>query len=75
MNLLKQFQDLIGKETLGIATLEQERAPNYWQAQTEAGAIIYINGEGKAGDKIFYDWHTLKIIGRAPKINFTDIPL
>lgn len=75
MNLLKQFRSLLPQDSLGVATLEIERSPNYWRARSEAGVILFLTGEGKQGDKVFFDHHTMRIREKAPKIDFTDVPL
>ncbi|PIE82673.1 MAG: hypothetical protein CSA10_00025, partial [Cardiobacteriales bacterium] len=62
MNILNQFNQLLNRQELAIATITGNRGGGKVVATTESGAVVILNGNLAIGKKCFYDRRTSKII-------------
>lgn len=75
MNILNQFNQLLNRQELAIATITGNRGGGKLVATTESGAVVILNGNLAIGKKCFYDRTTSKIISEAPNVEFGDYPV
>lgn len=76
MNLKTQFDALYPQEIRAPATLSQQTG-GIWLAYTQGGTSVYLKGGSgfSAGQKVWYDTATLRILEAAPDVVITDCPL
>lgn len=77
INIAKTFDTLYSNEVThrDIATITAAKTLGNYEAQTESGDNIIINGDANVGDKVFYDIRTRKILAKAPNVVFHDVPV
>ncbi|MBS9780618.1 MAG: hypothetical protein KGV51_08330 [Moraxellaceae bacterium] len=72
MNILNQFNQLLNRQELAIATITANRGGGKLVAKTESNATVILSGNLEIGKKCFYDRRTSKIISEAPNVEFRE---
>lgn len=72
MNLLKQFNQLLGNTERSIARVTGQRGNGKLVAETESGTTILLSGEMDTGKKIYYDRVSNKVLGQAPDVPYSE---
>ncbi|MCS4534233.1 hypothetical protein [Neisseria montereyensis] len=75
MNLLQQFNAIFNREERGIAKITGDLGGGSFAARANGGGNIVLNGQASNGQSVFYDKRTNKILGPAPDLDVTDIPV
>ncbi|MBF0803367.1 MULTISPECIES: hypothetical protein [unclassified Neisseria] len=75
MNLFEQFNAIFNREQRGIAKITGDLGGGSFAARAHGGGNIVLSGQAANGQSVFYDKRTNKIIGQAPDLQITDIPV
>lgn len=75
MDILKQFNDLIAPKKQQAARVIAQKGADAFVAETPAGLIVVITGTTQVGQHVYYDDYTKRIIGQAPAVAWTGIPV
>lgn len=70
MNLLNELSQLLSPSEKAVARLTDKKADGVWVAQTLAGGVLVLTGQGEAGKQVYYDRTTSQIISLAPDVKF-----
>lgn len=74
-SIAKTFEHFFDRTHRSIATILTDYGQGRYEAQTESGDKLILNGKANVGDKVFYDIHSKKILEQAPNVTFVDIPV
>ncbi len=72
MSILNQFNQLLNRQELAIATITGNKGGGKLVAKTEGSAVVILSGTLEIGKKCFYDRTTNNIISEAPNVEFIE---
>lgn len=72
MNLLSQFNQILGRTERGVARITGQRDGGQLVAQTVSGATLLLTGELEIGKMCYYDKVTSKVIAEAPDVIYSE---
>lgn len=71
MNLLSQFNQILGRTERGVARITGQRGGGQVVAQTTSGATILLTGEMETGKMCYYDKTSSRVLGEAPDVVYS----
>ena len=73
MNIRQQLQSLPNPKRRMTAKTTGGKGANVWVAETPAGAVVVLTGQGQTGQHVYYNAYTLEIEGEAPAVARVEI--
>lgn len=73
MNIRQQFESLLNPKRRMTAKITGGKGANVWVAETPAGAVVVLTGQGQIGQHVYYNAYTLEIEGEAPVVTWAEI--
>ncbi|MFV2030500.1 hypothetical protein [Neisseria sp. S1] len=75
MNLLKQLDGILNQQVKAVAKITGDLGGGSFAAQTPGGRNLVLTGNASIGSQVIYDITSRRILGAAPDLQITDIPV